>query len=493
MNGKNPSSFILYLIALGVLGGSIQAAPTSAIDDARVKSAGIRKLTSRHLTLYTDVPSGREVDRLPAVFDEAVPQWAAYFGVDESKTASWRARAFLIADRRRFDALGLMPVGKDQFVNGISSGSDMWLYDQPTAYYRRHLLLHEGTHAFMTTFLGGCGPAWYMEGTAELMATHRLDQKGVRNLFETRKRRENEKVPDTFLHLNIMPRDRTDVPMLGRIKLIHDAIADGRALDLPAVLALDGREQLGNEAYAWCWAAAKFLDSNPQYRDRFRKLKEHVLDPNFNSIVRRNFADWRNLNAEWRAYVATLDHDYDFDRMAIRFERGKPLGDRPKYITVAADRGWQSSGVWLEANQSYRIAAHGRYQIAAEDNGGVVQPWPCEPGGVTVEYHEGKPLGILLGAIDARQNGDGAVVRGSPDPAQASVRPPVGEVARSGDRPQQSAMFSNPIVIGLHTTIRPTTSGTLYLRVNDSGGRLHDNRGTLTVKIEAARDQPSRR
>ena len=47
-------------------------------------------------------------------------------------------------------------------------GAELWLHDQPTAYYRRHLLLHEGTHVFMASFLGGCGPGWYMEGTAEL-------------------------------------------------------------------------------------------------------------------------------------------------------------------------------------------------------------------------------------------------------------------------------------------------------------------------------------
>ena len=67
-----------------------------------------------------------------------------------------------------------MPTGDDKFLHGLSTGSDLWLYDQPSAYYRRHLLLHEGTHAFMGKFLGGCGPGWYMEGTAELFGTHRM-------------------------------------------------------------------------------------------------------------------------------------------------------------------------------------------------------------------------------------------------------------------------------------------------------------------------------
>ncbi len=421
---------------------ALASAPPQPIDEAKVRSAGIRKLASRHLILYTDVASDPQTDQLPSIFDQAVPQWAEYFGVDQVKTIDWRVRAYIIADRRRFDALGLMPAGHEEFVNGISFGSELWLYDQPTAYYRRHLLLHEGTHLFMAAFLGGCGPGWYMEGTAELMATHRLDEKTGR------------------LTLRVMPRERAEVPMLGRIKLVRDAFAADRALAFPAVMQIDNRQQLGNEAYAWCWAAAAFLDLHPRYRERFRELKGHVLNRDFNDIVRREFADdWADLTAEWQAYVATLDYDYDFDRMAIDFQRGKKVVMLPHKGTIAADRGWQSSGAWLEAGKSYRISASGRYQIATEQNDGAPQPWPCEPGGVTIEYHDGKPLGMLLGAIDARQDDAGAA----------------------------GATFTKPIAIGLGTNITPAASGTLYLRVNDSPARLGDNGGTLTVTISPSR------
>ena len=80
-----------------------------------------------------------------------------------------------------------------------------------------------------------------------------------------------------------------------------------------------------------------------------------------------------------------------------------------------------------------------------------MQPWPCEPGGVTLEYHNGRPLGILLAATDAS--------------------------------------LAQPFAVGLGSTIEPTESGTLYLRVNDSAGRLDDNRGTLTATIEAMREK----
>jgi hypothetical protein len=254
-----------------------------------------------------------------------------------------------------------------------------------------------------------------------------------------------------------MPADRDEVAMLGRIKLVRDAFAAGRPLGLPAVMQIDNRRALENEAYAWSWAACAFLDSHPRYRDRFRALRRHVLKPDFNDFVRREYAaDWADLTAEWRSLLATLDHGFDFERMAIEFRSGAPLVTGGRHsVTVRADRGWQSSSVQVEAGQKYRIAARGRYQIAEEETAdGKTRSWPCEPGGVTIDYYAGHPLGMLLGAIDAR--GADEVTDGS---------------------------FADPIPIGLGLILQPTSSGTLYLRVNDSGGRLGDNRGTLTVDV----------
>jgi hypothetical protein len=441
-----------------------------AVDDAKAQAAGIRKLSSQHIVLYTDLASAPDIDSLPAVFDQAVPQWAEYFGVDEAKTRDWQVRAFLIGDRKAFDKLGVMPAGDDAFLHGLSVGADLWLYDQPSAYYRRHLLLHEGTHAFMGKFLGGCGPGWYMEGMAELFGTHRL-QAGSRE--QEAESGSAEKVPDTFLR--VMPRSREEVPMWGRIKLIREAVAAGRGLDLTAVMALDNRQQMSDESYAWCWAATKFLDSQPKYRERFRTLASHVTERSFNDVVKREYgAEWPNIEAEWQAYVATLDYGYDYERMAINFQRGTPINGQPRSVTIAADRGWQSSGVWLDAGKTYHVTASGRYQIAVEKTSAGEKPWPCEPGGVTIDYHDGRPLGMLLGAVvEAGSGNQGA---GSGEGAGSA-----GAEQKTHDSPSG---FAQPFGIGLGTTIKPATSGTLYLRVNDSAARLDDNRGSLTATIE---------
>src|SRR5690606_30313835 len=124
-----------------------------AVDAARAAAVGIRRIESTHLTLYTDLPSDPEVDRLPEVFDRAVPQWAAYFQLPTDGLSQWRMQGYLIADRSKFESLGLMPRGQEGFRHGFSLDDELWLYEQPTPYYRRHLLLHEGTHGFMASQL----------------------------------------------------------------------------------------------------------------------------------------------------------------------------------------------------------------------------------------------------------------------------------------------------------------------------------------------------
>ena len=100
-------------------------------------------------------------------------------------------------------------------------------------------------------------------------------------------------------------------------------------------MKLDNRVQMNNESYAWCWAAAKFLDTHPRYRGRFRGLIKYVEEPNFNDKMRRDFdADWNDLQAEWQAFIATLDHGFDFERMAIDFKKVNRSTGPPRTVEI---------------------------------------------------------------------------------------------------------------------------------------------------------------
>ena len=439
------NAILLLTIRCVVLAATYMAISAGAlaapIDDARVAAAGIRKLPGKRLTLYTDL-TGAEVERLPEAFELAFPQWCRYFGVKESEHADWRMIGVVMKDKARFVQCGLLPTDLPPFPHGYSRGGVLWVYDQPSDYYRRHLVLHEGTHGFMGGLLGGFGPTWYMEGTAEYFATHRWQ--------------------DGRLTLGYLPQNRDEVPEWGRTRIIQDAVAEHKALRLGAVLELT--PSLGRETslYAWCWAAVTLLDRHPRYQERFRRLIPLVQRPDFTDEFRQLFkTDWQELCEEWQLMVANMEYGYDVQRSAVDFTpatvsprpptnlRSVP-GEGPGVtaVTVAADRGWQNSGLRLEAGAKYRLTATGRYQVAKDPR------WQSEPNGVSIRYYQGRPLGILLAAV-------------RPD------HPP----------PESTSALIRPTVIGLGAALSPTEAGTLFLKINHSAGELKDNSGELKVEV----------
>ncbi len=292
-------------------------------------------------------------------------------------------------------------------------------------------MLHEGTHGFMNQACGGCGPGWYMEGIAELLGTHRLRGDG--------------------LQLGYFPVKRQDVPMLGRIRLVQKRVATSGVRSIAEILTTDNRIHLENEAYAWCWALAKFLDAHPRYQARFRSMPRHVTDPNFTQRFLSEYRDdWPQLSQEWRLFAGTLVHNHDIVRTRIDFEPGERLETATASCQIKTDRGWQSSRVTLMAGQTYSLRASGRYQLAQ-----TPEIWWCEPGGVTIRYHRGSPLGVLQAAI-------------MPEPTNQTPTP---------------SPLLKPIDIGTAAKVTPAVSGTLYLRINDSPGELADNRGQIEVTI----------
>ena len=404
-------------------------------DVERLDSLGIRKVAGEYLTLYTDLPPGPSIDALPSAFDQAVPQWCRYFDVPPAAVENWRTNGYLIKNKDRFQRGGLYPYDLPPFLHGFQRAAELWLYEQPSDYYRRHLLLHEGTHAFMKRALGGAGPPWYMEGMAELLATHRWNQE------------------DSTLTLRYFPRDKDEVPYWGRIKKIHDELKQGRKPTLPEIMRYDTRDHLRVAPYAWCWAATAFLDHHPRYQGPFRQLRQFAYDSSL-QFSRRYAAhieaDGPLLEREWQLFVANLVYGYDVEREALQ---RKPAADLPvegAIVKIAANRGWQSTGLRLQANKSYRIEARGRYQIARES-----QILWCEPNGITLRYHRGRPLGLLLGEVVAEEQ-----------PVRGAVR------------------LIKPKTIGLSCRLPVTRAGTLYLRVNDSPAELADNAGELSIRIQ---------
>ncbi len=410
--------------------GNIQIVPRDEVDEQKLSANGIRTIGGKHLAIHTDVRERPDIDELASVFDQAVPQWCRYFGVDESAIEPWKLGASVILDPPRFERAGLFPADLPKFLAGYQRGSQIWLYVQQGDYYTRHLLLHEGTHAFMNQFLGGLGAPWYSEGMAELIG-----------LNEWR---------DSKLTIAHGVTHRDEVPYWGRVALIRKAVEKGELKSLEEVFQIPGSAFRQVESYAWAWAACEFLSRHPLSEKLFSDLSSHCADDpeKFNRRLTDALqAAWPELEFQWRQFLIEIDYGYDVARAAISPAQANVEKPSTEFL-IAADRGWQATGIQIVKGKSLTITASGEFQIAKD-----TEPWPCQPNGVTLEYYRGLPLGRLIAAILPAPSTDNST----------------GEFV--------------VIDVGNQATIIPNLDGLLLLRLNESPAHWRDNVGAIRVDI----------
>jgi hypothetical protein len=172
----------------------------------------------------------------------------------------------------------------------------------------------------------------------------------------------------------------------------------------------------------------------------------------FNDKFRKMFnqQDWAALHEQWQLFYMNVDYGYDVARADFPIAIGEPLPPGGKMVIVAADKYWQPSGIRVEEGKQYRLAATGRYEV-----GRTTKPWVSEPPGVTIRYHQGRPLGMLLAAV------------------------------REDEFTGQKTGLASPFPIGAGAIYMAPRTGTLYLSINESPGGLADNAGTLSVQVTA--------
>ena len=126
-------------------------------------------------------------------------------------------------------------------------------------------------------------------------------------------------------------------------------------------------------------------------------------------------------------------------------------------VKVAADRGWQNSGLRLQAGKRYRLTASGRYQVGKTTQRLVVRA--------------GRRIDPLLPG---------------PPAGHPPCRRPTGALPQSPADKGPSALL-RPLVVGLGATLSPPESGTLFFKINHSAGELADNAGELKVEVHEER------
>ncbi len=434
----------------GVLGGSFSYTDTNSLFaqdpgsgqnvsplQPTSNASGFREYSGKYLTVITDLPHSAAIGELPLVFEAAMPLWGAYFGIEENEWSRWKSTCYLIGDRNRFQEAGYFPVNLPPFVNGYQLGDQLWCMEQPADYYRRHLLLHEGTHWFMTRALGNPGPPWYMEGMAEKLATHRW-YKGQ-------------------LQLDVFPDRREGFEYWGRMLLIKKQRGTAQAPTLEGILRYGSTAHQQVDAYAWSWAALWFLKNHPRSAEAMRKLQTAKIG-DINSLTSKLLAQlrphWNELTMSWNAWVQQLDYGGDVQRDVPLFQTNVTEEERDVKLALKVDRGWQDSGLRIKPGDQLTIEATGRYQVGSEP-----EPWWCEPDGVTIDYFSGQPLGKVVGLIV------------------------------SGD--ENGVLESEPktefLAIGSKLQCVAKQEGALLLRINEPSAQLGDNQGSVDVTITILR------
>ena len=194
-------------------------------------------------------------------------------------------------------------------------------------------------------------------------------------------------------------------------------------------------------------------------------LRTADFEPEF----RRLFADdWEqltrrvaSLRADHRLWLRFRSHG---DRLSTRANRSGPHEGRAK---IDVEHGWQSSRLRLEAGKTYELSATRPLST-------------CRRAGRLVVRAGGRDDSLLSrsAAGNSARPRSMPIARRSHAPAPADSAPAV--EPRTGRFRGRS--LGQPIVVGLHTTLSPAQSGTLYLRVNEPAGELADNSGTRRAR-----------
>ena len=465
-----------------------------------LQKEGIRIVGSRRLSLLTDV-EGEGIDRIPLLADALFETLESELGpllpaVDHH---DFQTTGCLINAAERFTNAGFMPDPDFTIRHGRHLGYRFWCFNPDTEYYRRHLALHEFVHCFMMCEHGmqNIPPLWYTEGIAEFYATHQI--KYVAPSAETVAEKPAKAESYRF---GVLPSSVGEFPGWGRISEIRRSfrsepvvgpefgsvmeLATGSSVLPPADSVSEGTSANGSSAvstdagfvsletilhpathrfaedsqYAHAWALCWFLNSHPDYRDAFVRIRSVRRGDQFQAAFEQHLAPLlQPMSVDWLLTLDSLIEGFDIDRSFPRrsLTPALPLpatgdsatGDSAAVkalvsTVIAADKGWQSAGALVSRGDVLQFDASGSFQIA-DDNGA----WISESNGITLAYYRGRPLGELV----------------------AMFVDPAGQYA------------SRRFAIGAMAVVEAPFDAEIWLQLNESAAERMDNAGSVVVRI----------
>ncbi|MCR9201854.1 MAG: basic secretory family protein, partial [Planctomycetaceae bacterium] len=329
------------------------------INEQRLQAAGIRVERGRRLILLTDLPP-QETAGLCQLADRLFDKLERDLGPlpPAADSSEFQVTGHLIGDASRFASIGLMPGAALTFRHGRHVNYRFWMNNPDTAYYRRHLLLHEFTHCFMTCESGmtDIPPLWYIEGMAEYFATHRLEVDGS----------------VTFA---VMPGSYEGFEGWGRVSELQrvagldaESIGSDQPPQIPRIHQVM-RESVNSQQdvdYAWWWAVCWMLQNHPQYAEDFAEFRTRQQRAPFLQTARSFLQQHKStLAVDWLLFVESLESGFRSEREFSRIpaDRWTLNSEKSRSLTIRPDAGWTSTGLQMQAGEQVQITAQGRYAM----------------------------------------------------------------------------------------------------------------------------------
>ncbi|TWT62146.1 hypothetical protein [Rubinisphaera italica] len=412
---------------------NMQADPGPKFSEAELNELGIEIFSSTQFELRSDAvqPSNEgEFKRLPGYVDQLI----AWVQEKREVQNATKVRGSIMEDPALFLQAGLAPEELKDIRHGLYRGQEFWMREQETDYFRRHLMFHEVVHCLLDVH-GYAIPVWFHEGMAERIAVHQNDEKG--NVLFAQ-----------------VPGDVQVDGGFGRMQLIREEIAAGRFRTLNAVREIEPREfYSGDTSYAWSWAMCYFLAEHPQTKVQFALLSDAKSAQQFQQMTEEMLSQQTDrLKADWLVFTSQLEPNFNFQKMLIDWSARSQLTSADVSFSLEADHNWQNSGYQVTAGKTYQVTTEGQYIVDNDP-----KDWICEPQGVSVEYVDGFPLGMVQAVIYNMETPDA----------------------------QKDRVFLKPIRIGREKTLIAAKSGMLFFRINDHANSWENNRGEIAIQIQA--------
>lgn len=422
----------------------------------------LKQWSSGQWTFVTDLPIDDEVKTWPNILDQALLQWCKKWNIPIDTAKQWPLTIHWIGDRNAFEQAGLLE-GTLPFDDGFQLADKIFLLEQPSLYYRRHLLLHEATHWVMYRAFGGAGSPWFMEGMAEVEGTHELNQ--------------------GKLQLAVIPTDPLTVPHWGRFNRLRSSVENGKTPSMKQILRFGNQREDRMDRYVWSWAACVFFRNHPRYSQAFSLAASPPLDYSDTLSKRLESSlqnQWDFVEADWSLFAQEFNFGFDPTKHIFETESLTSMPPSSQPLLVDSKRSWQGRAGEVKKGTRLTIRASGQYVIATPIGSStdprstnarqMKLPWRSSAEGVTIEYHQHFPLGKLIACF-------------IPNPQSAKPKEIVGN-----NEATNNALARTPMVfpVGQQAEFTPPSDGWILFKINEPVADLIDNSGSLTVEITSS-------